>query len=76
MLPFADMSENKDQEYFSDGLTEEQDQAFQWLARAYQQRDGGLASIQWDPLVVSLRGDSRYIALLRKMKFPEQTASR
>ena len=53
----------------------EKDQAFHWLERAYQQHDGGLASIQWDPLVVSLRGDLRYSELLRKMNFPERTTA-
>jgi TolB-like protein/Flp pilus assembly protein TadD len=52
----------------------EKDLAFQWLERAYKQRDGGLAGIQWDPLLVSLRGDVRYAVLLRKMNFPERTA--
>jgi hypothetical protein len=49
----------------------EKDQAFQWLERAYQQHDGGLSLIKWDSLVVSLRADIRYAALLRKMNFPE-----
>jgi hypothetical protein len=48
----------------------EKDQAFQWLERAYQQRDGGLATIKYDPLLASLRGDARFAALLRKMKLP------
>jgi hypothetical protein len=38
----------------------EKDQAFQWLERAYQQRDGGLATIKYDPLLASLRGDARF----------------
>jgi serine/threonine-protein kinase len=49
----------------------EKDQAFEWLERAYQQRDGGLATIKYDPLLASLRGDVRYRALLKKMKLPE-----
>jgi tetratricopeptide (TPR) repeat protein len=54
----------------------ENDLAFRWLERAYQQHDGGLSMIKWDPLVVSLRGDPRYAALLRKMNLPEQTTAR
>jgi TolB-like protein/tetratricopeptide (TPR) repeat protein len=49
----------------------EKDKAFEWLDRAYQQRDGGLAEIKGDPLLASLRGDRRYTALLHKMNLPE-----
>jgi TolB-like protein/Tfp pilus assembly protein PilF len=44
--------------------------AFEWLERAYQQRDGGLTDIKIDPLLKSLRQDPRYTALIRKMHFP------
>ena len=50
------------------------DAAFQWLERAYQQKDGGLASVRGDPLLNSLHGDPRFNALLRKLKLPELTA--
>jgi tetratricopeptide (TPR) repeat protein len=53
----------------------EKDQAFQWLERAYRQHDTGLSEITWGPLLASLRGDPRFTALLRKINFPEQTAS-
>jgi serine/threonine protein kinase/TolB-like protein/Flp pilus assembly protein TadD len=50
----------------------EKDHAFEWLERAYQQRDGGLsAGIKTDPLLASLRADPRYRALVRKMDLPE-----
>jgi serine/threonine-protein kinase len=49
----------------------EKDKAFDWLERAYQQRDGGLAEVKGDPLLASLRGDLRYKALLHKMNLPE-----
>jgi adenylate cyclase len=45
----------------------EKDKAFEWLERAYQQRDSGLNGIAWDPLLSSLKGDSRYGALLTKL---------
>jgi len=54
----------------------EKDQAFQWLERAYRQRDTGLSEITWGPLLVSLHGDPRFAALLGRMNFPQQTASR
>ena len=49
----------------------DQDQAFEWLDRAYAQRDGGLIYLRTDALLASLRGDQRYPALLRKMHLPE-----
>jgi len=45
--------------------------AFEWLHRAYAQRDQGLAwGLKGDPLLVSLRGDPRYKAFLKKMGLP------
>lgn len=46
------------------------DRAFEWLDRAYEHRDGGLAIVKKDPLLAKVRGDPRYAALLRKMKLP------
>jgi hypothetical protein len=48
----------------------ERDAAFEWLQRAYTQRDGGLIQVKYDRLLVSLRGDARYRALLRQMNLP------
>ena len=49
----------------------ERDQAFIWLDRALEQRDGSLAAVTFDPLLNNLRGDPRYKVFLRKMKLPE-----
>jgi tetratricopeptide (TPR) repeat protein len=49
----------------------ENDQAFEWLERAYTQRDGGMAMIKYDPFITRLRGDSRYVAMVRKLGLPE-----
>jgi len=46
------------------------DLAFQWLNRAYQQRDSGMRSLKIDPLLKSLRKDPRYAELLRRMALP------
>jgi serine/threonine protein kinase/tetratricopeptide (TPR) repeat protein len=48
----------------------ESDRAFQWLERAYVQRDGGLTWIKGDPLLKSLQRDPRYAAFLKKMRLP------
>ena len=49
----------------------ESDKAFDWLDRAYRQRDGGLTYLTYNPFLNSLRGDPRFKALLRKLKLPE-----
>jgi len=48
----------------------ELDRAFEWLDRAYAQRDGGLADIKGDPLLKNLERDPRYKAFLEKMHLP------
>jgi TolB-like protein len=49
----------------------EKDRAFEWLERAYSQRDAGLVTIKADLLLKSLHNDPRFDALLRKLKLPE-----
>ena len=44
--------------------------AFEWLNRAYDERDPGLAEIKTDPLLENLRHDQRYATLLKKMQLP------
>jgi tetratricopeptide (TPR) repeat protein len=48
----------------------ELDKAFEWLDRAYRQRDGGLMSLKINPLLKGLRQDPRYAELLTKMHLP------
>ncbi len=48
----------------------ESDKSFEWLERAYKQRDGGLSGIKTDPLFKNLRHDPRYTELLKKMRLP------
>ena len=43
------------------------DEAFEWLDRAYTQRDGGLAETKVDPLLKSLHNDPRYAAFLKRL---------
>jgi serine/threonine-protein kinase len=54
----------------------ERDQAFAWLERAYTQRDVHLAAITYEPLVVRLRNDPRYAAMLKKLNLPVGTSSK
>jgi TolB-like protein/Tfp pilus assembly protein PilF len=46
------------------------DKAFEWLERAYNQRDGGLAEMKGDPLLRNIEKDPHYTAFLKKMKLP------
>ena len=43
------------------------DRAFEWLERAYLQRDSGLPQMQSWPLLRNLHGDARWVPLLQKM---------
>jgi hypothetical protein len=47
------------------------DLAFQWLDRAYQQKDRSLEEILGEPLFKNLASDPRFKAFLRKMNLPE-----
>lgn len=48
----------------------ESDKAFEWLERAYKQRDGGVGDMKSDPLLRNIEKDPRYTAFLKKMKLP------
>jgi TolB-like protein/DNA-binding winged helix-turn-helix (wHTH) protein/Flp pilus assembly protein TadD len=48
----------------------ETDKAFEWLDRAYRQRDPGTPELKTNPLMRSLRPDPRYAQLLKKMRLP------
>ena len=53
------------------GWRVEKDKAFEWLENTYAQHNPDLSDIQIAPLLASLRSDSRFKALLRKMNLPE-----
>jgi TolB-like protein/DNA-binding winged helix-turn-helix (wHTH) protein len=46
------------------------DEAFEWLDRAYAQRDSSLVVTKVDPLLKSLHSDPRYAAFLKKLNLP------
>jgi hypothetical protein len=48
----------------------EKDEAFEWLDRAFAQRDEGLIGLKVDRCLASLRDDPRYAALLAKVNLP------
>ncbi len=48
----------------------ESDKSFEWLERAYQQRDPGLPELKSNPLFKNLRHDPRYSELLKRMRLP------
>jgi TolB-like protein/thioredoxin-like negative regulator of GroEL len=49
----------------------ETDEAFQWLDRAYSQKDPYLVSIKGNPMLKKIESDPRYKAFLKKMNLPE-----
>jgi TolB-like protein/tetratricopeptide (TPR) repeat protein len=49
----------------------ERDLAFQWLDRAYQQREQNFVEFVGEPLFRNLVKDARYRAFLKKMNLPE-----
>jgi hypothetical protein len=46
------------------------DKAFEWLDRAYAQRDTGLVETKVNPLLKSLHNDPRFAVLLKKLNLP------
>jgi TolB-like protein/DNA-binding winged helix-turn-helix (wHTH) protein len=48
----------------------ESDKSFEWLERAYDQRDTGLPLFNTEPLFKYLHHDPRYADLLKKMRLP------
>ena len=49
----------------------EKDQAFLWLEKAYAERDSNVTNLKVEPELDSLRSDSRYANLLRRMRLPQ-----
>jgi hypothetical protein len=53
-------------------LIGDKDKAFEWLDKAYAERDGiVLAQLKVDPSFKNLRNDPRFANLLRRMGLPE-----
>ena len=45
--------------------------ALKWLEKAWKLRDPGLEQLKMDPLMAPLRGEPRYQAIIKALKFPE-----
>jgi TolB-like protein/Flp pilus assembly protein TadD len=48
------------------------DEAFAWLDRALQERDGGVLEVRTGPLLQPLRKDPRYVPLLRRIGLSDE----
>ena len=48
----------------------DRDGALGWLEKAIAEHDDDLVTLKVDPLFRSIRGDPRYLAMIRKMNFP------
>jgi len=47
----------------------EKDQAFEWLEKAYEGREGTLGGLKVNPKMDNLRSDPRFSDLLRRLNF-------
>jgi TolB-like protein/predicted Zn-dependent protease len=48
------------------------DEAFEWLDRALQERDGGVLELRAGPILQPLRKDPRYVPLLRRIGLSDE----
>jgi hypothetical protein len=52
------------------GFRKEPDEMFQWLDRAYSERDSGLTQLSITPFILHFRTDPRFAAICRKLNIP------
>jgi TolB-like protein/Flp pilus assembly protein TadD len=52
------------------GLRNEVDKAFEWLDRAWSNRDSGIDRLLFDPLLLRFKNDPRFAAYCRKVGLP------
>jgi serine/threonine-protein kinase len=51
-------------------LRKDPDKMFEWLERAWSNRDSGILSLLYDPLILRYKNDPRLAAFCRKVGFP------
>jgi TolB-like protein/Flp pilus assembly protein TadD len=56
------------------GLRKEPDRMFEWLDRAYTERDPGLTQLLVTPFILKYKNDPRFAAFCQKLKLPVPTA--
>jgi serine/threonine-protein kinase len=52
------------------GLRKDPDKMFEWLERAYTERDSGLTQLLVTPFILTYREDPRFATLCQKLKIP------
>ena len=52
------------------GLRKEPDKMFEWLDRAYTERDSGLTQLLVTPFILNYKNDPRFAAFCQKLKLP------
>jgi TolB-like protein/tetratricopeptide (TPR) repeat protein len=55
------------------GLRNEPDKMFEWLDRAYTERDSGLTQLLVTPFILTYKNDPRFAAFCQKLKVPVPT---
>ena len=55
------------------GLRNEPDKMFEWLDRAYTERDPGLTQLLVTPFILTYKNDPRFAAFCQKLKLPVPT---
>jgi TolB-like protein/Flp pilus assembly protein TadD len=55
------------------GLRNEPDKVFEWLDRAYTERDSGLTQLLVTPFILTHKNDPRFAAFCQKLKLPVPT---
>ena len=55
------------------GLRNEPDKMFEWLDRAYTERDSGLTQLLVTPFILTHKNDPRFAAFCQKLKVPLPT---
>ena len=57
------------------GLRKEPDKMFDWLDRAYTERDSGLTQLLVTPFILTYKNDPRFAAFCQKLKLPVPTTA-